>query len=447
MISFLGKWLYSEEAGRNPSLECFVNESEEGDWLLIDIELTNNDGEFLKDYVVVPVICRDGEKLLSAHKDKGIGKSLNNIKKCQKFIHGKMISRLQARRLVLPYRIEHPLRLRAAVFDAEDMRNLERLQQFNCWLKTMMMKDPQLLGTLGNTTFPRVKVQSPRSPVTIQVGRCTQVIEPMKLHSKHAHWLVDDLNTCKSLVKYDPSPLIQLLSDLKNLNRKQSLELVVRMGDALQEPLCVTVAKDHVCKFVKNRPKSNSLAKFEVPCADHPVVISEPTRNPVPLLALEWIGQQQDEEPADYEKIQQNGEKCNWLAQPAISVISDICEMTSRIGYRVPQVAIFLWAQLLQFLSCSRKYFCRKQEPEVHSNGRTEITGEPKCDCYLTLLSKGFSEDKCRAAAEKKTKRQDTKKNLKRAHAAMVQKHCCNTNRKRAMDCARFRQGNGKRGC
>lgn len=59
-----------------------MNELEEGDWLLIDIELINNDGEFLKDYVVVLVICWDGEKLFLVYKDKGIGKSLNNIKKC-----------------------------------------------------------------------------------------------------------------------------------------------------------------------------------------------------------------------------------------------------------------------------------------------------------------------------------------------------------------------------
>ena len=288
-------------------------------------------------------------------------------------------------------------------------------------------------------------------PVAIQVESCKQVIEPMKLQSGHAHRLLDDLNTCKSVVKYESSPVKELLCDLQNFTRKRSFDFAVKIGDAQQEPVTLTVNKDEMCSLddisLRKRSKSNSIIKFELPFVDPPVVVSEPKPSPVPVLALEWVEQQQeDESQTNDHESQQHDEDSNWLQQPPISMICDLCEMTSKIGHRVPKVAVFLWAQFMQLLSRGRKFLCRKQDDNNALNNH-EITRESTRECYIASSSKDFIENKNRAVAEKKTKRHDTKKTLKRAHAAMVQMHSHNTNRKRAMNCAKFRRENGRRCC
>lgn len=273
----------------------------------------------------------------------------------------------------------------------------------------------------------------------------------MKLQSKHAHWLLDDLNTCKSVVKYEPSPVKELLCDLQNFTRKRSFDFAAKIGDARQQPVARTVDEGEMCRLIdlslRKRSKSNSTVKLDLPCVGCPVVVSEPKPSPVPLLALEWVEQQQQqcESQTNDHESQQHDEDSNWLRQPAISMICDICEMTSQIGHRVPKVAVFLWAQFMQLLSRGRKYLCRKQDDD-NARDNTEITREPTRECYFALSCKDFSENKNRAVAEKKTKRHDTKKTMKRAHAAMVQMHSHNTNRKRAMNCAKFRRENGRRG-
>ena len=288
-------------------------------------------------------------------------------------------------------------------------------------------------------------------PVAIQVESCKQVIEPMKLQTGHAHRLLDDLNTCKSVVKYESSPVKELLCDLQNFTRKRSFDFVAKIGDAQQQPVTLAVDKDEMCRLddisLRKRSKSNSTIKFELPFVDPPVVVSEPKPSPVPVLALEWVEQQQeDESQTNDHESQQHDEDSNWLQQPPISMICDLCEMTSKIGHRVPKVAVFLWAQFMQFLSRGRKFLCRKQDDNNALNNH-EITREPTRECYIASSSKDFIENKNRAVAEKKTKRHDTKKTLKRAHAAMVQMHSHNTNRKRAMNCAKFRRENGRRCC
>ena len=262
-----------------------------------------------------------------------------------------------------------------------------------------------------------------------------QGIELIKIQPKHA--LIDDLSTCKAVVPFEPSPVKKLLWDLESFTRKRSFEFVGGIGDERQLPLRMPLSHDHVYDLVqlsiRKRRKFNSVAEVELPCFDPSVVLSEPARTPVsvPLLALEW----KPEQPEG-----------NWFVQPAMSVISDICEITSNLGRHVPKAAMFLWTQFLQLLSVSKKYLSRKAN-EDHARGRTEVVREPTRDCYLTLCGKGFIEERSRAFARKKTKRQDTKKNLKRAHAALTQKYHHNANRKRAMDSGRFQRGCGRRGC
>ena len=160
MISFLEKWLYTEETELDPPSEFSLNESEEGDWLLIDVELINSEGKFLSDYVVVPVIHQEDKLPVARQKNKSVNKSLKNIKKCQKIFHGKMISRMCARGLAHPYWIERPLVFEAAISRAEDVRNVERLKQLGVWLETMMIKVPRPLSTPRNSlTVSRVRVQ------------------------------------------------------------------------------------------------------------------------------------------------------------------------------------------------------------------------------------------------------------------------------------------------
>ena len=278
---------------------------------------------------------------------------------------------------------------------------------------------------------------------------CQQVIKPIMQQPTHA--LIGDLNTCKSVVQFEPSPVKKLLWDLNNLTRKRSLELVVGFGDARQLPPRMTLKHDQVYDLVqmsiRKRCKFNSLAKTaDLLCLETSVVTSEPTRTPKPLLALEWKAEQSVELPLDFDFSQEDDEEENWFALPAMSVITEICEMTSKLGHQVPKAAMFLWAQFMQLLSCSKKYGTCEQT-ENDARGRSEVIREPSRGCYLSVCCRMFDEERNRALAEKKIKRQDTKKSLKRAHGAITQKYCNSTNRKRAMDLKRFQRGSGRRGC
>ena len=284
-----------------------------------------------------------------------------------------------------------------------------------------------------------------RSPVVqgMQMITCKQVIQPVKLQPKMA--LIEDLNTCTSVVEFKPSPVKKLLWDLDNLTRKRTFEFVAGIGDQRQLPMRMTLSHDHVYDLVqlsiRKRRKFNANAA-DLPCLEPSVVSSELACTRKPLLALEWEAEQPDEWPADFETSEEDE---SWYVHPAMTVISDICEMTSKLGHRVPKAAMFLWAQLLQLFSCSKKFLTCEENEE--GRGRNEVIREPPQGCYLSTLCRGASEGRTRAVAEKKTKKQVTKKNLKRAHGALIQKSYNSTNRKRAMDFGRFQRACGRRGC
>ena len=149
--------MYAENEDGNPGQECFVAESEEVDWLLVDVELTSDEAAFLKDYIVVPVlpqsqVCVKPFSIQAAPKD--VGKK--NIEKCQKYFYGKMISRRFSRKRVQPFTIERPLRYKAP---PGYMREMEPLQQLHCWLEMMSIKIPRPFGKPGNTPAARVNVK------------------------------------------------------------------------------------------------------------------------------------------------------------------------------------------------------------------------------------------------------------------------------------------------
>jgi len=155
MISLLGKWIYASEDDINSSQKCFSVESEEGDWLLVDVQLTDEDAVLLNDYVVVDErifrLKNGGVKPLSIEEG-----SEGKIKRSQKYFHGKMISRVLPRKMVQPYKILRPLKCKIA---AGDLCDTERLQQMNVWLEMLSTKVPRPLGTLGDISTLRFKVK------------------------------------------------------------------------------------------------------------------------------------------------------------------------------------------------------------------------------------------------------------------------------------------------
>lgn len=155
MISLLGKWIYAPEDNINSSQECFIVESEERDWLLVDVELTDEDTVILNDYVIVDE--RIFRRKIGEVKPSSIEEaSEGNIKKSQKYFHGKMISRVLPRKMVQPYKIVRPLKYK---IPAGELWDTERLQQKNSWLEMLSMKVPRPLGTLGNIPTLRFKVK------------------------------------------------------------------------------------------------------------------------------------------------------------------------------------------------------------------------------------------------------------------------------------------------
>lgn len=155
MISFLEKWMYyAPEDDIKSQQECFIVESEGGDWLLVDVELTEEDAVILNDYVVVDErifrLKNGGVKPLSIEEA-----SEGKIKKSKKYFHGKMISRVLPRKIVQPYKILRPLKCK---IPTGEMYDTERLQQMNSWLEMLSTKVPRPLGTLGNIPTLRSKV-------------------------------------------------------------------------------------------------------------------------------------------------------------------------------------------------------------------------------------------------------------------------------------------------
>ena len=293
-----------------------------------------------------------------------------------------------------------------------------------------------------------------KSPVLqeIHLKSCKQAIKANKLQPKHV--FVEDLNTCKSLVQFESSPVIKLLQDLDNITRERTFEFVAGIGKERQLPLRMILRHDHVYNLIqmsiRKRRKFNSAFKVttELPSPEPSVVSSEPMCNPKPLLALEWQPEEPEEWPAGFEALPEDEEEEEerWFAKPAMSLISDICEMTSKLGHGVPKAAMFLWAQFLQLISCSKKFFSCEQSEDGETN-RRDVFLEPPRAGFLRLCCKDFNEERSRAVAVKKIKNQDTKRSLKRAHGALIQRYHHNTNRKRAMDSMRFQRGGGRRGC
>ena len=267
---------------------------------------------------------------------------------------------------------------------------------------------------------------------------------------------VDDL--CTSVVQFQPSPVKRLLWDLDNIKRKRAFEFVAGIdGDTGKLPARMTLREDHVYDLVKlsirKRRRFNAVPKtaesLEPAIVDQACL--EPAYTPKPLLALEWRTGQPEEWQAEFQ-AEESGEvdDTQWFTKPAISAFSDICERTSQLTtqlrHQVPRAAMFLWAQILQLLSCSKKLLSVETDSEDQGRRRA-LFREPPRGRYLSVCCKDFIEERSRVLAEKKTKRQDTKKNLRRAHGALTQKYYENTNRKRAMDSKRFHRGCGRKGC
>ena len=292
----------------------------------------------------------------------------------------------------------------------------------------------------------------------VSMKTCEHVFTPTKIQDPNL--FVEDLNTCKSLVKFEPSPVEQFLCDLDKVTRKRTFQFVAGIGEQRQLPLCLTLTGDHVYDMIQvslrkrrrsaiditNEPSiSESISSSEPPSSES-IASPEPASTPKPLLALEWQPEPQKEWPADFEALLEDEDEESWFGKPTMSVISDICELTSKLGNRVPKTAMFLWAQFMHLISCSKKFLSCERSEDQGSNPK-EVLREPPRGCYLSFYCKDFSEERSRAVADKKTKKQDTKRNLKRTHGALIEKYHNNTNRKRAMDSRRFHRGGGRRGC
>ena len=279
-----------------------------------------------------------------------------------------------------------------------------------------------------------------------------QAIKSVSSQPKHA--LVDDL--CTSVVQFQPSPVKRLLWDLDNIKREQDFSFVAGIGgDSCKLPARLTLSKDQVYDLVKLSIRKRRIVNAVAKTAEslEPAIVDdacpEPAYTPEPLLALEWCTGGLEEWQAEIQSDESHEIDNKWFRKPAISAISDICERTSQLTtqlrHQVPRAAMFLWAQILQLFSCSKKL--PSVEASEDQGRRSALFREPPQGRYLSVCCQDLIEERSRAVAEKKTKRQDTKKNLRRAHGALTQKYYDNTNRKRAMDSQRFHRGCGRKGC
>lgn len=288
------------------------------------------------------------------------------------------------------------------------------------------------------------------------------VLEPVKLQPKQA--LIENLST--AIVKFEPSPMDKLLWDLQDIKRERSFDFLAKVrSDSCEVPLRMTVTQGNVCDrlSIRKRRKFNPVISTSDLLAVSQVD-SEHAHTPKPLLAIEWQPERSNHESVMQESVENHHESViqesdrseddegddKWFMRPALPMFSDLCEKTSqlsaKLGHQIPRAAMFLWAQILQLLSCSKRLLSLKSAVEqVRPNA---IIREPPQSRFLRSVSrKDYCEERVRASVEKRTKRHDTKKNLKRTHRALTQKYLNDNNRKRAMDSKRFQGACGRRGC
>lgn len=444
--------MYTEdENAENFPQNCFFAEAEE-DWLLVDVELTEEDALILKEYVVI-----NEQNVASViEQRKNCGKRLPDgqlnqeiVEKSRKYFHGKMISRLVPRKMMEPYKIMRPLKWSKSM---DEKCNAHKFQKMNSWLEILSLKVPRTLGTVESIPAVRVNVKSlnfPDAPMEISMP----VLEPVKLQPKHAY----PKDLCTAVVEFEPSPnATKNLWDSEYIKRKRSFDFVAKIrGDSSEVALRMTLDQDHVCDLLKlsirKRRKYNPVTSTSDLLAANQVD-AEPAHTPKPLLAIEWQPERLDPPSALMQESDpsEDDEGDKWFMRPAVPMFSDLCEKTSqlssRLGHQIPRAAMFLWAQILQLLSCSKKLLSLKTPEE--EGFRNVIFREPHQRGYLRSVScKDYCEERGRASMQKKTKRHDSKKSLKRAHGALTQKYYHNTNRKRAMDSTKFQGACGRRGC
>ena len=303
-----------------------------------------------------------------------------------------------------------------------------------------------------------------KSPDTLgmQMENPEPVLEPVKLQPKQA--LIENLST--AIVKFEPSPMDKLLWDLQDIKRERSFDFLAKVrSDSCEVPLRMTVTQGNVCDrlSIRKRRKFNPVISTSDLLAVSQVD-SEYAHTPKPLLAIEWQPERSNHESVMQESVENHHESViqendrseddegddKWFMRPALPMFSDLCEKTSqlsaKLGHQIPRAAMFLWAQILQLLSCSKRFLSLKSAMEqVRPNA---IIREPPQSRFLRSVSrKDYCEERVRASVEKRTKRHDTKKNLKRTHRALTQKYLNDNNRKRAMDSKRFQGACGRRGC
>lgn len=303
-----------------------------------------------------------------------------------------------------------------------------------------------------------------KSPDTLgmQMENPEPVLEPVKLQPKQA--LIENLST--AIVKFEPSPMNKLLWDLQDIKRERRFDFLAKVrSDSCEVPLRTTVTQGNVCDklSIRKRRKFNPVISTSDLLAVSQVD-SEHAHTPKPLLAIEWQPERSNHESVMQESVENHHESViqesdrfeddegddKWFMRPALPMFSDLCEKTSqlsaKLGHQIPRAAIFLWAQILQLLSCSKRLLSLKSAVEqVRPNA---IIREPPQSRFSRSVScKDYCEERVRASVEKRTKRHDTKKNLKRTHRALTQKYLNDNNRKRAMDSKRFQGACGRRGC
>nr|XP_058945329.1 uncharacterized protein LOC131773365 [Pocillopora verrucosa] len=454
MLSLLGKWIYAQdENAENSPQKCFFAEAEEGEWLLVDVELTEEEVLILKDYVVINE--QNVASVITQKKNCGMrppGGPVNqgNVEKSQKYFHGKMMSRLVPRKMMEPYKIMRPLKWSKPL---DEKCSAYKFKKINSWLEILSSNVPRTLGTVESIRAVRVNAKSLKSPDTLgmQMENPEPVLEPVKLQPKQA--LIENLST--AIVKFEPSPMNKLLWDLQDIKRERSFDFLAKVrSDSCEVPLRTTVTQGNVCDrlSIRKRRKFNPVISTSDLLAVSQVD-SEHAHTPKPLLAIEWQPERSNHESSviqESDRSEDDEGDDKWFMRPALPMFSDLCEKTSqlsaKLGHQIPRAAIFLWAQILQLLSCSKRLLSLKSAVEqVRPNA---IIREPPQSRFSRSVScKDYCEERVRASVEKRTKRHDTKKNLKRTHRALTQKYLNDNNRKRAMDSKRFQGACGRRGC
>lgn len=160
MLSLLGKWIYAQdENAENSPQKCFFAEAEEGEWLLVDVELTEEEVLILKDYVVINE--QNVASVITQKKNYGMrppGGPVNqgNVEKSQKYFHGKMMSRLVPRKMMEPYKIMRPLKWSKPL---DEKCSAYKFKKINSWLEILSSNVPRTLGTVESIRAVRVNAK------------------------------------------------------------------------------------------------------------------------------------------------------------------------------------------------------------------------------------------------------------------------------------------------